>query len=122
LPSLAPGAKPVPRKLFWRFKANHQRSVRDGDFKLLKIQNNVFLFNVVEDPLERANLRERHREVFERLKSEWDQWNAAMLPELPESLATPPSGSEVPDRYGTSPPPNSVDDVSSWPGALPAKL
>jgi arylsulfatase A-like enzyme len=122
LPSLAPGAKPVPRKLFWRFKANHQRSVRDGDFKLLKIQNNVFLFNVVEDPLERANLRERHREVFERLKAEWDQWNAAMLPQLPESLASPPSGSDVPDRYGTSPPPNSVDDVSSWPAALPAKL
>jgi hypothetical protein len=101
---------------------NHQRSVRDGDFKLLKIQNNVFLFNVVEDPLERANLRERHREVFERLKSEWDQWNAAMLPELPESSAAPPSGSDEPDRYGTSPPPDSVDDVSSWPAALPAKL
>jgi arylsulfatase A-like enzyme len=115
LPLLAPGAKPIPRKLFWRFKSNHQRSVRDGDFKLLKIQNNVFLFNVAEDPLERANLRDRHRDVFDRLKGEWDRWNADMLSELPESPAASLAPADVPDRYGTAPPQNSVDDVSVWP-------
>ena len=36
-----------------------QRAARDGDYKYLKILDNTFLFNVVEDPMERANLKER---------------------------------------------------------------
>src|SRR5438046_368836 len=49
----------VNRTLYWRYKANHQRAMRDGDYKLLKILDQTFLFNVVEDPLERANLKAR---------------------------------------------------------------
>jgi hypothetical protein len=33
--------------------------MRDAEAKWLKIRENTFLFNVVADPLERANLRER---------------------------------------------------------------
>ena len=61
----------MPRKLFWRYKANGQRVVRDGDFKFLKILDNTFLFNVVDDPMERANLKERHQDVYDRLVAEW---------------------------------------------------
>ncbi len=43
-------------KLFWRYKANAQRAARDGAHKYLKILDNTFLFNVVEDPMERSNL------------------------------------------------------------------
>src|SRR6267142_460038 len=50
LPMLTPNAPPVSRKLFWRYKANAQRAARDGDYKFLKILDNTFLFNVVEDP------------------------------------------------------------------------
>ena len=39
-------------KLFWRYKGNAQRAARDGDFNFLKILDNTFLFNVVDDPLE----------------------------------------------------------------------
>jgi hypothetical protein len=42
------------------------------------------LFNVVEDPLERANLKERYKDVYERLVAEWQAWNASMLPEIAE--------------------------------------
>jgi len=56
LPGLMQNAAPMPRKLFWRYKANWQRAVRDGDYKYLKILDNTFLFNVVADPMERANL------------------------------------------------------------------
>jgi len=51
LPILTQNASPVSRKLFWRYKANAQRAARDGDYKFLKIMDNTFLFNVVEDPL-----------------------------------------------------------------------
>ena len=64
---LTQNAAPVSRTLFWRYKANAQRAMRDGDFKFLKILDNTFLFNVVEDPMERANLKERRKDVYDRL-------------------------------------------------------
>ena len=42
---------PVSRKLYWRYKHNLQEAMRDGDWKYLKILDNTFLFNVVDDPL-----------------------------------------------------------------------
>ena len=53
----------MPRKLFWRYKNNDQQAARDGDWKYLKILDNTFLFDVVQDPMERANLKERHKDV-----------------------------------------------------------
>ncbi len=61
--SLLPLLKsPAPRTLFWRYKSNAQRAMRDGDLKYLKIRGNTFLFDVVQDPRERANLKDRRRE------------------------------------------------------------
>ena len=77
-----------PRKLFWRYKANAQRAVRDGDYKFLKILDNTFLFNVVDDPLERANLKDRQEDIYRRLSESGIDWNATMLPEIKEALPT----------------------------------
>jgi arylsulfatase A-like enzyme len=79
LPVLTRDARPVPRKLFWRYKYNSQSAVRDGDMKFLRIGKNTFLFNVAEDPLERANLKNRQPEVYKRLVDDWDAWNKTML-------------------------------------------
>jgi arylsulfatase A-like enzyme len=68
LPVLTGGAPPHPRKLFWRFKGGGQRAVRDGDWKYLLIAGNEFLFDVVKDPRERANLKVRYKDVFDHLK------------------------------------------------------
>jgi len=46
----------------WRYKHNDQQAARDGDWKYLKILDNCFLFDVVQDPMERANLKERERD------------------------------------------------------------
>jgi arylsulfatase A-like enzyme len=100
LPMLTQNASPVPRKLFWRYKANAQRAARDGDYKYLKILENTFLFNVVDDPMERANLKERHRDVYAKLVTEWYEWNAAMLPEVDESYTFSFSGRELADHIG----------------------
>ena len=85
LPLLRTTATPMPRRLFWRYKANAQRAMRDGNFKYLKIRENTFLFNVGDDPMERANLKDRHRDIYERMAREWLNWNATMLPEVPDS-------------------------------------
>jgi len=85
LPMLRGDAASVRRTLFWRYKGNAQRAVRDGDLKYLKIRENTFLFNVADDPMERANLKDRQKDVYEALSRKWLDWNATMLPEVPES-------------------------------------
>jgi arylsulfatase A-like enzyme len=101
LPALAQGAAAVERKLFWRYKANAQRAARDGDFKYLKILDNTFLFNVVEDPMERGNLKVRRKDIYDRILAEWHAWNATMLPEIDASYTDSFTGDQLADHIGT---------------------
>lgn len=110
LPVLADNAPLIPRKLFWRYKANAQRAARDGDYKYLKILDNTFLFNVVDDPMERANLKERDPETYNRIVAEWDQWNATMLPEIDESSTDNFTGAQLADHIGTKPASGKADN------------
>jgi arylsulfatase A-like enzyme len=100
LPMLTRQADPVPRTLFWRYKTNAQRAVRDGDFKYLKIRDNTFLFNVVDDPRERANLQDRRRDVADRLVAAWHEWSAGMLPEIPDSFGETYNAAQLADHIG----------------------
>jgi arylsulfatase A-like enzyme len=101
LPQLTANAPLVPRKLFWRYHYNQQRALRDGDMKYLRIADNEFLFNVVDDPLERANLKQRKPEVFHRLVADYEAWNATMLPDSPDIRSGPLGYSdELADHFG----------------------
>ena len=101
LPALTGNAAAVDRKLFWRYKGKWQRAARIGDYKFLKILDNTFLFNVAEDPLERANLKERNKDIYDRLVAEWQVWNASMLPEIAESFTRAFTGQDLADHYGS---------------------
>src|ERR1700726_1673256 len=101
LPALTGNAAAVDRKLFWRHKGKWQRAARIGDYKFLKILDSTFLFNVVEDPLERGNLKERHKDIYDRIVAEWQAWNASMLPEIAESFTRSFTGEELADHYGS---------------------
>jgi arylsulfatase A-like enzyme len=100
LPLLAPGRAPKPRKLFWRYKYNDQQAARDGDWKYLKILDNTFLFDLAQDPMERANLKERRKDVYDRLVMEWNEWNATMLPLDPDSFTGGFTGAQLADHFG----------------------
>jgi arylsulfatase A-like enzyme len=110
LPCLAQHAPPVPRKLFWRYKARAQRAVRDGDLKYLKILDHTFLFDVVADPLERANLKSRRKDDYGRLERQWLEWNATMLPEVAESFTHGFSGEDLADHFGAEAPRSEPDN------------
>ena len=69
------------------------------------IASNEFLFDFAKDPRERANLRNRHKDVFERLKNDWEAWNSTMLPEHQRPVAYQNPGDMVPDRFGVTNPP-----------------
>ena len=62
------------------------------------------MFNVIEHPLERANLKERHKDVYDRIVAEWQAWNASMLPEIAESFTNSFTGEELADHYGAQKP------------------
>lgn len=100
LPEITQNAPPVSRKLFWRYRFNAQRAVRDGDMKWLQINGNTFLFNVLSDPLERANLKNRQPDVYRRLVNEYETWNATMLPEDPHAYTHTFYDDDMADHYG----------------------
>ena len=92
--------QPQPRTLFWRYRWQAQRAIREGNFKLLRIAGNSFLFDLTKDPLERANLKDTHPEIFARLSQKYDAWNAGMLPEDPAAYSHPSYADQEADRYG----------------------
>ncbi len=100
LPLMTATTTPIARTLYWRYKANAQRAVRDGDWKYLKILENEFLFNVVDDPMERANLKVRRKDIFDRLVAQWHQWNETMLPEVDESSTSANTADNWADHIG----------------------
>jgi arylsulfatase A-like enzyme len=100
LAALTEQRAPEPRRLFWRYKTNAQQAARIGDSKYLKIRDNTFLFDVVADPRERANLKHRRPEVFDTLVSEWTAWNATMLPEVADSYGEGFKAPDLADHYG----------------------
>src|SRR5580700_9692090 len=119
LPMLSGNAAPVERRLYWRYKANAQRAARDGDYKYLKILDNTFLFNVVEDPMERANLKERHKDVYDRIVAEWHRWNATMLPEVDASSTSNFTGDQLADHIGTPKTSGKADNPAAPPASQP---
>jgi arylsulfatase A-like enzyme len=101
--TLTQNAAPVSRKLFWRYKNNAQQALRDGDYKFLLIAGNTFLFNVVADPLERANLKEREPELYRKMIAEYEAWSATMLPIDPKSSTSGFTGDHWADHYNNQP-------------------
>ncbi|GAA0275741.1 sulfatase-like hydrolase/transferase [Alteraurantiacibacter aestuarii] len=77
-PALA-GITLPDRTMYWRYWSKTQRAVRRGRYKYLKINENEFLFDVIEDPQERGNLKDRLPDVFADLKQAWIEWNGHML-------------------------------------------
>ena len=101
LPILTGTAPSAPRTLFWRYKANEQAAMRDGPYKYLKLRGNTFLFDVVQDPRERANLKTRLPEVYSRMVSQWEAWAATMLPVIPDSFAEVFTAADLADHIGS---------------------
>lgn len=97
LPALA-GERLGERDLFWRFRGMRQEACRRGDWKYLKINGNTFLFNLRDDPMERANLKAARPEMFEALAQAYAQWDATMLATSPRHRTFVLSGDRYADR------------------------
>ncbi|MGX7895780.1 sulfatase-like hydrolase/transferase [Tsuneonella sp. HG222] len=88
------------RTLFFRFSHREQKAARKGRMKFLEILGQSFLFDVVADPMERANLKDRRPDEFAALVAEWDAWNAGMLPPDPAAGRHGFTGDKLAEYFG----------------------
>ena len=75
-------AQTFARPLHWRMNHRGQRALRQGRWKYLRIDGNDYLFDLVADERERANLGPRHPEKLCALRADWERWNDTM-PAIP---------------------------------------
>jgi len=104
MPSLSGKSGAVDRTLYWRYLNFDQQACRMGNWKYLKILNEEFLFDVVADPLERANLKARYPAIFAQLTASYHSWNREMLPLDPKAFTHGFSGKEMADHFGVKSP------------------
>lgn len=78
MPLMTNQRAPYDRTLFWR--TMRQGASRSGNWKYLNEEGGEHLFDLSSDPGEKADLKLKHADVFERLKSGYLAWNGKMLP------------------------------------------
>ncbi|MCC7176391.1 MAG: sulfatase-like hydrolase/transferase [Bryobacterales bacterium] len=74
-------AKAPERTLFWDFPIEgwNMRAAMRGDFKLLQIGDNRFLYNLKADPQERRTVGGEYPEIFKQLQKELESWLATAV-------------------------------------------
>jgi arylsulfatase A-like enzyme len=68
------------RTLYWRMKYRGQRALREGGWKYLAVDDHEYLFDIVADERERANLARKHPERLAALRERHAAWSAQFGP------------------------------------------
>jgi arylsulfatase A-like enzyme len=68
----------MDRTLFWRTR--EEEAAREKAWKYLRIGEGELLFDISNDPGERADLAAYHPEQLTRLRNQFHRWNGEMLP------------------------------------------
>jgi len=82
LPALADNNWDPSRDLHWRMKHREQAAMVSGQWKYLRVDGHEYLFDVIADGRERANLARRHPELLAQLRERWQAW-AQTIPGIP---------------------------------------
>ena len=87
------------RPLYWRMNHRHQRAMREGPWKYLKVDDHEYLFNLDNDERERANLAKVHPERLTAMREQWINWSHT-VPEIPDdaSVSLGYSTKDMPQR------------------------
>jgi arylsulfatase A-like enzyme len=92
------GDEAAPRRLFWRYRAEGQAALRDGDWKYLAIGGVERLFDLSADVRERADLAKRFPERLAQMRADHAAWAAQMLPYPADQISESLKG-RLADRY-----------------------
>ncbi len=87
------------RPMFWRMNHRQQRAMRSGPWKYLRVDGNDYLFNIVADARERANLGKREPERLAQMRQAWEDWSGT-IPPIPEdaTISLGYSSKDMPQR------------------------
>ncbi len=84
MPILTDTKKTAERTLYWRtFQRDKQKAIRVGNWKYLQDAKGEYLFNLAEDRMEKNDLKEKHPDVFARLKKNYVDWEKTVLQPIP---------------------------------------
>lgn len=74
-------AKAPDRTIFWEWETEGgtMLAAMHGDFKLLDIGGNQFMYNVREDPGERRTLAQEYPQIFKQLQADLKAWMATAV-------------------------------------------
>ena len=70
------------RNLYWRMAHRHQRAMRQGNWKYLRIEEHEYLFDLARDERERANQAARDPQRLAAMRDAWEAW-ASTMPGIP---------------------------------------
>jgi arylsulfatase A-like enzyme len=84
MPIMTARKKNVERTLYWRtFQRAKQKAIRMGEWKYLQDAKGEYLFNLAADHQEKTNLKEKHPDIFSRLKKKYADWEKTVLQPIP---------------------------------------
>jgi arylsulfatase A-like enzyme len=99
LPVLKNPAACFERPMYWRMNHRSQRALRSGAWKYLRVDEYEYLFDLSSDERERANLAARNPDRLSRMRADWEDWHAGMLPIPAEATISPVYGlANMPQR------------------------
>jgi arylsulfatase A-like enzyme len=80
-PILIKNQKEMDRTLYWRItQRNQHKAMRDGKWKWMQDEKgNEYLFNLILDPSEKNDLKEKDPAIFQKLKNKYSEWERTML-------------------------------------------
>jgi arylsulfatase A-like enzyme len=78
------------RTLFWRNRPHD--AARIGKWKYLKENNQEHLFDLMNDPGEKTDLKEKEPAAFARIQTAYTNWNSQVLPRPAAAQAAPGRG------------------------------
>jgi arylsulfatase A-like enzyme len=93
MPVLLGKKNEIERTLYWRiFHRKKHTAMRSGKWKYLKDEKNMeYLFDLSTDPKEENDLKEKYPARFQKLRSQYAEWEKKMLKPIPlETLNNKP--------------------------------
>jgi arylsulfatase A-like enzyme len=80
LPVCTGKKKIIDRTFFWRlFQEKKQKAIRKGNWKYLQTEKDEFLFNLIDDPGEKNDLKATYPSLFIKLKKKYSEWEKGVL-------------------------------------------
>ena len=84
LPLCRSQGKEIPRTFYWRtFQRSKQKAIRAGNWKYLQDADAEYLFNLIQDPGEKINLKARNQGKLQELKTMYSNWEKTVLRPIP---------------------------------------